>query len=145
MGILVVEASEKSGALITANWALEQSREVFALPGSVENPASRGCHGLIKQGAKLVEAPIDVLEEIPAFAPILESIGRPVELTPLERAVFGKLGSKPVSAESIALSTRLPETSIESALVNLVSKGVAMPADGGYVRKKTTDEHDRRP
>jgi DNA processing protein len=68
LGTLVIEAAEKSGALLTADWALEQGREIFCLPGSVENPVSRGCHKLIKQGAALVETPIELLESIPAIA-----------------------------------------------------------------------------
>ena len=68
LGTLVIEAAEKSGALLTADWAMEQGREIFCLPGSVENPVSRGCHKLIKQGAALVETPIELLESIPTVA-----------------------------------------------------------------------------
>lgn len=67
LGILVVEAAERSGSLITARLGCELGREIFAIPGSIHNPLSRGCHELLQQGAKLVQSPIDILEELPKY------------------------------------------------------------------------------
>lgn len=132
LGVLVVEAADRSGALITADWALEQGRDVFCMPGSIESPLSRGCHRLIKQGAKLAEDPSDLLEEIPAFASLIEPS---VALTPLERAVFRSLSPKPRTVESVAAATRLPASAVERALSGLVSKGAARAeAAASFVR-----------
>lgn len=80
LGCLIVEAGLQSGSLITARLALEQGREVFAIPGSIHSPQSRGCHALIKQGAKLVETALDVLDEIGEFS----TVPRPIEIDAVE-------------------------------------------------------------
>lgn len=68
LGILVIEAAERSGSLITARLGCELGREIFAIPGSIHNPLSRGCHQLLQQGAKLVQSPKDILEELPKWS-----------------------------------------------------------------------------
>jgi len=68
LGILVIEAAERSGSLITARLGCELGREIFAIPGSIHSPLSRGCHQLLQQGAKLVQSPQDILEELPKWS-----------------------------------------------------------------------------
>ncbi len=103
-GVLVVEAAPESGSLITARLAAEQGREVFAIPGSIHSPVARGCHKLIKQGAKLVETAQDILEELGAFddAPIFQApSASPVDGSPLLAA----LGHDPCSLDDLVERT----------------------------------------
>lgn len=102
-GVLVVEAAPESGSLITARLAAEQGREVFAIPGSIHSPVARGCHKLIKQGAKLVETASDVLEELGSFVDLpLPPLAQPaVNDNPLLAA----LGHDPCSLDDLAERT----------------------------------------
>ncbi|MGF2735901.1 DNA-processing protein DprA [Marinobacter sp. DUT-1] len=142
-GVLVVEAGLKSGSLITARLALEQGREVFAIPGSVHSPVARGCHHLIKQGARLVETVDDVLEELGAWwspqagesdpvqtpgAPDLSRLGQ------REIAVFEALGYDPVSTDALGLATGLAADQLMQSLLLLELEGLASSAPGGYLR-----------
>jgi len=142
-GVLVVEASLKSGSLITARTALEQGREVFAIPGSIHSPVARGCHQLIKQGARLVETADDVLEELgtwwslsPDEAPAQAPPAGP-DLSALdgrEIAVFEALGYDPQSTDALSQLTGLPADQLMQSLLLLELEGLAHSAPGGYLR-----------
>ena len=115
LGVIVVEASLQSGALISARHAMEQGREVFAVPGRVDSRMSRGCHQLIRDGAKLVETADDVLEELgplvaPATAQSGEAVHHPAELllNDLERQVLAAIGSDTTSIDQVVGASGLP-------------------------------------
>ena len=136
-GVLVVEAALQSGSLITARSALEQGREVFAIPGSIHSPLAKGCHQLIRQGAKLVESAQDVLEElrwqIPAAAhppvPSIETSNADAALL-LEAA-----GHDPVSIDELAERTNIPVRAIQAGLLELEMQGRVEMLPGGIYRR----------
>ncbi len=128
-GCLVVEASLQSGSLITARMALEQGREVFAVPGSIHSPQSKGCHELIKQGAKLVESADDILEEL----------GFPSEVTaknsPGEHPLFAHLGFDPVDVETLAARSNLTIGELSAILLQLELEGAVANLPGGLYQR----------
>lgn len=122
LGLLVIEAAERSGALISARHAMEQGREVFALPGRVDNRNSRGCHRLIRDGAKLVECVDDILAELGPLATPTSidsgtTIHHPAELclNDREQSVLQAVGREPTNIDEIARSTSLPVQQILAA------------------------------
>ena len=140
-GTLVVEAAHNSGSLITAQHALDQGREVFAIPGSIHNPLSRGCHKLIREGAKLVESAADVLSEVPNFLQ-LQSLAKPqaVRATVAEapqaldkdyEILLDALGFEPAGIDILAARTGIPVASITSMLLSLELRGQVKPHAGG--------------
>lgn len=142
-GILVVEAGLKSGSLITARLALEQGREVFAIPGSVHNPLARGCHDLIRQGAKLVETVDDICEELGAWwsgqdeaASSAPAPDQPLTagLDSREIAVLEALGYDPRSTDDLCSVTGLPADQLMQSLLLLELQGLVDAAPGGYQR-----------
>ena len=129
--VIVVEASQRSGSLITARLALEQGRDVFAVPGPVTSQVSGGCHRLIKQGAGLVEDANDVLVEFGIDSGVVrEALEPPPELQP----VFEKVLSTPTSAEQIAVELGLPVADVGIALVHLELSGFVAQRPDGYIR-----------
>jgi DNA processing protein len=139
MGTIVVEASRKSGSLITARLAAEQNREVFAVPGSIHSFKSTGTHNLIKQGAKLVENAQDVLEELTAFtaqAPIpAESLdnqtaARLASLAPDEMELYNILSPYPQHIDTIVHQTNIGPGKLLSLLLQLELKGMVQQLPG---------------
>ncbi|MCX5776604.1 MAG: DNA-processing protein DprA [Candidatus Firestonebacteria bacterium] len=129
LGTLVVEAAEKSGALITARYALEQNREVFALPGNITSEESKGPNGLIKQGAKLVMTVEDILEELRDVLPeeFLNKTGQAkfetVTLTEIESKIFNIINNEPMHIDEIISIVKIKAGSLATALINLELKG----------------------
>ena len=137
IGVLVVEADEKSGALITANFALEQGREVFACPGPMDSPLSQGCHRLIQQGAKLVVGAEDIFEElkIPLVHQLLKG-ERHLDLDPGEAKLYSHLSDEPLSVDLLAEKSRIPVQEVLSTLLQLELKQLARAYPGKrYVRR----------
>ncbi|NOQ93247.1 MAG: DNA-protecting protein DprA [Methylophaga sp.] len=142
LGTLVVEAAVRSGSLITARMALEQGREVFAIPGSIHNPLARGCHQLIREGAKLVEKAEDVLEELGALAGFQahsEQSEEQVELAQDDddeyQLLFEHLGYDPIQIDSLIERCGLTADIVSSMLLLLELQGQIESLPGGrYVR-----------
>jgi DNA processing protein len=138
-GVLVVEATLNSGSLITARFAAEQGREVFAIPGSIDSPFSKGCHRLIRDGAKLVETAADVLEELGLAIPASASPAPPLAPSPdgsnAGDRVLAALGHDPAGVDVLASRTGLPADIVMATLVELELNGrVALLPGGAYQR-----------
>lgn len=132
-GVLVVEAAPASGSLITARMAVEQGREVFAIPGSIHAPQSRGCHALIKQGAKLVETVADVLEEFPGG---IGNTQAPAATEPLaESSLVQALGYDPVGLDTLQARTGLDTATLQVQLLELELDGTLARLPGGMFQR----------
>ena len=131
LGCLVVEASLQSGSLITARMALEQGREVFAIPGSIHAPQSKGCHHLIKQGAKLVEQAQDILEELGHFAanPAIQA------KVPENQPLLAHLGFDPVDIDSLIQRSGLTIDALSAILLQLELEGAVATLPGGLYQR----------
>ena len=143
-GVLVVEAAAQSGSLITARSALEQGRDVFAIPGSIHSPLSKGCHQLIRQGAKLVESAQDILEEIHVqnipfkekFSPphvAVNTAANSVIASALSNQLLHAAGHDPVSVDELAARTSMTMADVQASLLELELEGrIERLASGMY-------------
>lgn len=133
-GCLVVEAAQRSGSLITARLAAEAGREVFAIPGSIHSPQSKGCHALIKQGAKLVETAQDILEELR-----WEGIVDPASLPPVAEAetnpILLALGGDPCDIDTLATRSGLAADELLARLLSLELEGRVAQLPGGRLQR----------
>ena len=135
LGTLVVEAALRSGSLITARLAAEAGREVFAVPGSIHSPQSKGCHALIKQGAKLVESAADIVEELrgqrslpPGAAALPEA--------PATHPLLDALGNDPVTLDALLARTGLPTPELSARLLELELDGHVARLPGGLYQRR---------
>jgi DNA processing protein len=149
LGTLVVEAAPKSGSLITARLAAEQGREVFAVPGSIDNPLTRGCHQLIRDGAKLVESVDDVVSELGAMvagfkslsienrAQISDGNDNDCALDDTGKRLICALGHDPVTIDTLVERTGLTAEKVSSILLALELEGCVTSAAGGLYNRTT--------
>jgi len=142
LGVLVIEAAAQSGSLITARMATEQGREVFAIPGSIHSPLAKGCHQLIKQGAKLVESAQDILEEL-QFSPIspvasqslpLIAEGAPHDVSSMH-PLLAAMTYDPLPLDLLAQHSGLDIVSLTTQLLSLELAGQIESLPGGLVRR----------
>ena len=139
-GTLVVEAALQSGSLITARLAAEQGKEVFAIPGSIHSPQSRGAHALLRQGAKLVETAQDVLEELrmptAAPAPVADKPGEQAATPDSDNAaLLAALGADPVGFDALQARTGLPTDVLQARLLELELEGRVGRLPGGLFQR----------
>jgi DNA processing protein len=137
LGCLVVEASLQSGSLITARLALEQGRDVFAIPGSIHAPQSKGCHALLKQGAKLAEAAQDILEELGGLlvSPARSAVAQGTDIQGLDSVLLEHLGFDPVDVDTLSVRCGLTIAELSAMLLTLELGGrICVLPSGLYQR-----------
>jgi len=138
LGAVIVEADMNSGALITANFAIEYGRQVFAVPGRIDSPRSKGCHDLIKKGAKLCEGAEDILSEFEYLFPASNRPPSPgatgvlpaLELSENEQRVFDALSNEESSIDEVIRRSGLPSSAVSVALLSLEMKRVVRQLPG---------------
>lgn len=135
-GVLVIEAAAQSGSLITARMAAEQGRDVFAIPGSIHSPLSKGCHQLIKQGAKLVDTAQDILDELdfsPSIMPTLPFVAE--DKPPVDDCLLASIGYDPVHIEVLLERTGYDIATLTGQLLERELEGQLESLPGGLVRR----------
>jgi len=140
-GVVVVQATRRSGSLITARLALEQGREVFALPGPPESPLSHGCHALIKDGAKLVENVNDILEELSLpfqEGKAAESQPQP-KLTGVAALLYQNLGTEPAQIDQLCQMSEVDSKDALPTLLSMELKGLVVRLPGQFFARKIID------
>lgn len=132
LGCLVIEAAIRSGSLITARLAVEQGREVFAIPGSIHSPVSKGCHALIKQGAKLVECANDILDEL-KWLPLQNPVATNDESPPQNNRhpLLDALGFDPVGIDTLTARSGLTSDTVCAMLLQMELEGRIAALPGG--------------
>jgi DNA processing protein len=142
IGTLVVEAAIRSGSLISARYALEQGREVFAIPGSIHNPLARGCHHLIRQGAKLVETAQDIMDELGALASALDFTATHAtdhatlpQLSDDYTQLLESIGFENTSIDMLVKTTHLTPAEVSSMLLQLEMNGYIAANPGGFYNR----------
>ncbi|HEY5367077.1 MAG TPA: DNA-processing protein DprA, partial [Casimicrobiaceae bacterium] len=135
-GVLVIEANLSSGSLITARLAGEQGREVMAMPGSIHSPLSKGCHKLIREGAKLVETAQDVLVELglPARAPPPAAPPRVADAA--QAPLLAAMGAAPIDMDDLVRRTGLSAQAIAAQLTALEIDGLVAPVSGAKWQRR---------
>jgi len=131
LGCLVVEASVQSGSLITARMALEQGREVFAIPGSIHMPQAKGCHALIQQGAKLVENPRDIFDDLGWYSAVASVSANNQDTHP----IFTHLGFDPLDIDSLSQRSGLTIEALSAILLQLELDGQVTTLAGGMYQR----------
>lgn len=136
LGVLVIEAALESGSLITARLAAEQGREVFALPGSIHSTLAKGCHRLIKQGAKLVESASDVLEELGRLLPLHTSQAVPAAVSvDADAELLDVLGGAPLALDQLAARLGLTVEDVSVKLLAAEMRGAVAKLPGGLYQR----------
>lgn len=138
LGCLVVEANVDSGSLITARMAAEQGREVYAIPGSIHSPVAKGCHQLIKHGAKLVENTEDIIEELKNLLPSISPLGLMADNdgnSPEPNTLLACMGFDAIDFESILIASGLTAEALSSMLMIMELEGKVVTLSGGKYQR----------